>query len=175
MNKPPFFAWPTLPQGLVPPPPPDWLVGALQNQVVLVLNHILQQEPQAMDRLRRQAGRVVAVRWNPLDMALQATPAGLLALSAPGAEPDLRLTLTQAPATLARALWSGDKPAVDIQGDVILAAEVAWLFDNVRWDVEEDLSRWVGDAAAHKVFGGVNALVGALRGLRKPGAPVGGV
>ncbi len=50
---------------------------------------------------------------------------------------------------LAQSLLLGDKPAVDIQGDVQLAAEVAWLVDNVRWDVEEDLSRVVGDATAH--------------------------
>lgn len=39
-----------------------------------------------------------------------------------------------------------DKPAVSIEGDVQLAAEVAWLVDNLRWDVEEDLSRLIGDA-----------------------------
>jgi ubiquinone biosynthesis accessory factor UbiJ len=174
MNKPPFFAWPPLPQGLVPPPPPVWLVGAVQNQVLLVLNHILQQEPQAMDRLRRQQGRVVAVRWDRFDMALQASPAGLLAMAMPGAEPDLRLTLTQAPWALAQAVWSGDKPAVDIQGDVLLAAEVAWLFDNVRWDVEEDLSRWVGDAAAHQLVAGLKVVGATLQKTLKSRMPAGG-
>jgi ubiquinone biosynthesis protein UbiJ len=64
--------------------------------------------------------------------------------------PELTVTLTQtSPFALAQSVIAGEKPGVDIQGDVQLAAEVAWLVDNVRWDVEEDLSRVVGDAAAH--------------------------
>lgn len=175
MNKPPFFAWPPLPSGLTPPPPPPWLVEALQNQVVLVLNHILQQEPQAMDRLKRQQGRVVAVQWDRWGLLLQPTAAGLLALSPAATEPDLRLTLAQTPAALAQAVWSGAKPAVDIQGDVLLAAEVAWLFDNVRWDIEEDLARWFGDAVAHTAMAGVKTLASALKRWRQPGSPAGGV
>jgi hypothetical protein len=38
---------------------------------------------------------------------------------------------------------------VRIAGDVQLAAEVQWLVDHVRWDLEEDLSRVIGDAPAH--------------------------
>jgi ubiquinone biosynthesis protein UbiJ len=45
----------------------------------------------------------------------------------------------------------GDKPAVRIEGDVQLAAEVNWLVDHVRWDLEEDLARVMGDAPAHTV------------------------
>lgn len=30
-----------------------------------------------------------------------------------------------------------------------LAADVNWLIEHVRWDLEEDLSRLIGDAPAH--------------------------
>ena len=50
---------------------------------------------------------------------------------------------------LAQAVLRGDKPAVRIEGDVQLAAEVNWLADHVRWDMEEDLARIVGDVPAH--------------------------
>ena len=33
--------------------PPEWAVDELQNRVVLFLNHVLMQEPQAQQRLRR--------------------------------------------------------------------------------------------------------------------------
>ena len=39
--------------------------------------------------------------------------------------------------------------AIQIEGDVQLAADVNWLVDHVRWDVEDDLARIVGDAPAH--------------------------
>ncbi|MDV7402627.1 hypothetical protein RZS08_64995, partial [Arthrospira platensis SPKY1] len=90
------------------------------------------------------------VQWGVFELVLQATPAGLLTLCADGVTPDLRLQVTQtSPFELAQTLLQGDKPKVDIQGDVQLAAEVAWLVDHVRWDAEEDLSRLIGDAPAH--------------------------
>ena len=55
------------------------------------------------------------------------------------------------PLALAQTLLAGGKPPVEIQGDVQLAAEVAWLVDNLRWDLEEDLSRLLGDPVAHQL------------------------
>ena len=108
------------------------------------------QEPAATERLKRQCGKTVQVHWGRFTLGLQATPAGLLALAEDVPQPDLRLQLTEtSPLALAQTVLAGGKPQVDIQGDVQLAAEVAWLVDNVRWDVEEDLARLLGDAPAH--------------------------
>jgi ubiquinone biosynthesis protein UbiJ len=52
----------------------------------------------------------------------------------------------ESPFAIAQELIAGDKPAVRIEGDVQLAAEVNWLIDHVRWDIEEDLARLMGDA-----------------------------
>ena len=141
------------------PQPPDWLKSEVQNRVVLLLNHVLMQEPQAMDRLRRQQGKVVVLHAGQFVFSVQPTPAGLLGLAPASAPPDLRLTVQMtSPLTLLQTLAQGDKPPVDIQGDVQLAAEVAWLVDNVRWDVEEDLSRLEGDAAAYQLVAGLKTL-----------------
>lgn len=130
--------------------PPEWVVDELQNRVVLFLNHVLMQEKAAQDRLRRQKGKPVRIQWGDFHLTLAPTAAGLLERCAPGATPELSVTLTQnSPLAMAQSVLAGQKPGVDIQGDVQLAAEVAWLVDNVRWDVEEDLSRLVGDAPAH--------------------------
>ena len=59
----------------------------------------------------------------------------------------------------------GDRPAVRIEGDVQFAAEVNWLVDHVRWDVEEDLSRLIGDAPAHALGNMGRAIADALRNL----------
>ncbi len=132
--------------------PPEWVVDELQNRLVLFLNHVLMQESAAQDRLRRQKGKPVRVQWGDFHLTLAPTAAGLLERCAPGAKPELSVTLTQtSPLELAQSVLAGQKPGVDIQGDVQLAAEVAWLVDNVRWDVEEDLSRVVGDATANTI------------------------
>ena len=146
--------------------PPLWMVQEIQRRVVLLLNHVLMQEPEAMGRLVRQKGRVVQASWMQFSLRLQATPAGLLDLADADAKPDLMLTVTEpSPLSLAQAVFSGNKPAVRIEGDVQLAAEINWLVDHVRWDLEEDLSRVIGDAPAHAVGQAARAVADALRGL----------
>jgi ubiquinone biosynthesis protein UbiJ len=65
--------------------------------------------------------------------------------------PDLSLHISEAsPFALLQTLAQGDKPAMQVQGDVMLAADINWLVDHVRWDIEEDLSRLLGDAMAYQ-------------------------
>jgi len=146
--------------------PPPWLVEEMQRRLVLLLNHVLQQEPEAQARLKRQTGRLVEAHWRVFSVRLQATPAGLLELGSPAQQPDLTLTVTEeSPWSLAQGALRGEKPAVRIAGDVQLAAEVQWLVDHVRWDLEEDLSRVVGDAPAHAMGQAMRRVAEALRGF----------
>ena len=146
--------------------PPPWMVEELQRRLVLTLNHVLQQEPEAQARLKRQAGRLVEAHWRVFSVRLQATPAGLLDLGPITQIPDLTLTLTdESPWSLAQSALRGEKPAVRIAGDVQLAAEVQWLVDHVRWDLEEDLARVFGDAPAHALAGVGGRMAEALRGF----------
>jgi ubiquinone biosynthesis protein UbiJ len=144
--------------------PPAWAIHEIQQRTVLFLNHVLQQEPQAQARLVRLQGQVVEARWRSITLRLVATPAGLLDLAPDGKVPDLTLSITQDnPLQLAQAALLGDKPTVRIVGDVQLAAEVNWLVDHVRWDVEDDLARLIGDVPAHAVGNTARKVVGALR------------
>ncbi|MDH4463601.1 hypothetical protein [Acidovorax sp.] len=146
------------------PQPPQWLVHEAQQRIVLFLNHVLMQEAEAMERLVRQKGRTARVQWRAYSMALVVTPAGLLNLAPEGALPDLRLEVTEtSPLSLAQTALRGDKPAIRIEGDVQLAAEINWLVDHVRWDVEEDLARVIGDAPAHTVAQVAGRVAQALR------------
>ncbi len=146
------------------PTPPAWAIEEAHRKCILVLNHVLMQEPQAMQRLVRQSGRVVLAQWRSFSFKLLVTPAGLLDLADELATPDLSLVLTEeSPFALAQELLQGSKPAVRIEGDVQLAAEVNWLADNLRWDVEEDLSRIIGDAPSHMAVQACRKLSGALR------------
>ena len=160
---------------LPPLQPPAWVVGEAQRRIVLLLNHILIQEDEATTRLLRQKGRVVLIQWRLFAMKLVVTPAGLLDLATAEAAPDLVLAVTEeSPMALAQVMLRGDKPAVRIEGDVQLAAEVNWLVEHVRWDLEEDLARIMGDAPAHVLGQAARGLGQALRqflGLGLPNAP----
>ena len=144
--------------------PPQWLVSEVQHRVVLFLNHVLMQEEVAMERLVRQSGRVVQVQWRRIQMALKITPAGLLDLAEPQETPDLRVQVVdESPLALARDVLQGEKPSIRIDGDVQFAAEIQWLVDHVRWDVEEDLARIVGDTPAHWLANFGQRIAAALR------------
>ena len=144
--------------------PPPWAVHEIQHRAVLFLNHVLQQEPEAQQRLARQQGRVVQFQWRFVTVSFVPTPAGLLDLAPEGSVPELTLSVTEeSPLGLLRATLRGDKPAVRIAGDVQLAAEVNWLVDHVRWDVEDDLARIVGDVPAHTIGQAARRAVSALR------------
>jgi len=153
--------------------PPAYLIREIQQRIVLLLNHVLQQEPQAMARLIEQKGRRIGFQCGPFSLELSITPAGLfdLAQEEEGGEPDLFLRVQDGhPWRLMQILLRGDKPAMDVAGDVMLAAEVNWLVDHVRWDVEEDLARIMGDVAAHALMAAIKAAVQALRAWVQGGA-----
>jgi ubiquinone biosynthesis accessory factor UbiJ len=151
------------------PKPPDWLLHEMQQRVVLLLNHVLQQEPEAVARLKRQKGQIAGIESAWVAMKLIVTPAGLLDLAESDAEPDLSLkVLDTNPLSILQTLLSGDKPRMEVSGDVMLAAEVNWLVDHVRWDVEEDLSRILGDVPAHTLMKAVRGIGDTLKAFIAP-------
>ena len=148
------------------PAPPLWLLAEGRRRLVAVINHVLGQEPEALRRLMRQQGQVVVLRWRALSLALRVTPAGLWDVATPDLRPHLTLEITEASIlVLAQQALRGEKPVVRVEGDVQLAAEVNWLVDHVRWDIEEDLARVLGDAAAHQVAEFGRLLRKALAGF----------
>lgn len=162
--------------------PPVWLVVEAQRRLLLLANHVIQQEPEAVARLARLKGRNALFRWRDLSFRVAFTPAGLLDLAADDAAPDLTVAVTEdRPSALLQALATGQRPSVRIEGDVQLAAEINWLVDHLRWDLEEDVSRIVGDAPAHALGEAARMAARALRGwieaagqALRPGAGPGG-
>lgn len=154
--------------------PPAWFVDEGQQKLVLFMNHVLMQEKEAQQRLLRKKGSVVHVRWGVFALDLLITPAGLLDRAAAGARPDLLLAVVaESPDVVMQSVLAGKAPPVKIEGDVQLAAEIGWLADNLRWDVEEDLSRVVGDVPAHTLANGARQLLTGVRQFlaRGPKAP----
>lgn len=150
------------------PTPPDWLIHEGHNRIILLLNHVLQQEPEAMQRLARQKGRVVKFAWQQFTLLLTATPVGLVAVAAKPFDSnpkiDLLLEITDTNvADISQKIMRGDKPHVRIEGDIQLAAEVQWLTQHVQWDLEDDLARIIGDVPAHHAMNAARAVQSKLK------------
>jgi ubiquinone biosynthesis protein UbiJ len=140
------------------------MIDELRQRLVLLLNHVLMQEPQARERLVRHKGCCVRMQWRDFTLPFVATPAGLLEIASDALQPDLLLTVTEeSPVALVQSVLGGERPAVRVEGDVKLAADVNWLVDHLRWDIEEDLSRVIGDAPAHALGRAARGAADALR------------
>jgi ubiquinone biosynthesis accessory factor UbiJ len=115
-----------------------------------LLNRLLAAEPWARARLAPFAGDTLELRAPPLPtLRLRILEGGTV--EAGSADPALSMTLK--PELLA-ALGRGEEHAlraVEVQGNARLATEVLLLARHLRWDVEEELSRVIGDVAAHRV------------------------
>jgi len=127
------------------------------------LNHLLAKEGWARDKLAPFAGEAVELRAPPLPAVivtiLQDGRVEAGRVTAGGAAPALTVTVKP---ELLRALGRGEDHlmrAVEVAGNARLAAEVMLLARHLRWDAEEDLSRLVGDVAAHRIAEGARAFV----------------
>ncbi len=166
----------------VPIPLLSSLMPAVLDRALLWLNHVLAGEPLATQRLMAHSGREVTVQWQappgpwplPPEVVLAITPAGLCERIEPRAEMPprsgerggLRVTVVLPAPHQLPGLWLSDKrPEVKVEGDAQFAADVAWLAENLRWDVEHDLARFVGDAPAHELVRYGAGLREGLRGM----------
>jgi ubiquinone biosynthesis protein UbiJ len=116
------------------------------------LNRLLEAQPWARERLAPFAGMTLELRAPALPgLRFVILPGGRL--EAGGEEPALVVTLR--PQALPALVQSEEHfvRSVEVTGDARLAAEVLALMRHLRWDAEEDLSRLLGDAAAHRVMG----------------------
>ncbi|ATJ87275.1 SCP2 domain-containing protein [Ralstonia solanacearum] len=132
----------------------------LMQPLLLVLNHLLRQEPWAQAMLRPFAGRVAHFDLAPFALSLQVDAGGLVMAPEPGVEPAVRVVVPLAAA--AGDYATGGQAAVlkhvRIEGEAEFANVLSTLLRNVRWDAAEDLSRVFGDVLAQRMVRGAQSI-----------------
>ena len=122
------------------------------------INHVLRQNSWALERLRAHAGQSVRVEHFPFVTHVVITPGGEVDTAPANTTSDVTIRITPG---LGLRLMAQDPSAwndIPVQGDAALAASLQHVARNLRWDVEEDLSRVVGDIAAHRMVEGGRKL-----------------
>ena len=125
-----------------------------ESPLAAALNRLLQSEPWARERLRPFASETLELRAPPLpQLRFTITAEGGLAPATAANEPSLVVTI--GPDALAAAVKGEDHllRSIDVAGNAKLASEVMFLVRHLRWDIEEDLSKFVGDTAARRLTG----------------------
>lgn len=127
---------------------------------VSALNHILSGENWARERLRGFVGQHVRLLAGPVAVELAIDSEGIFQLRALGSEVVPAVTI-ELPADLPFRLLNGRDTifaAARLSGSADFAEALAFVFRNLRWDVEDDLSRLVGDIAARRLVRGGKAV-----------------
>ena len=114
-------------------------------------NHVLEPAPWARAKLSAHAGKVALFDVFPARLAFAVAADGRLQPAPQEAAPAVTIRLTHL--TLLEVLADGEEAwrKAEVTGDADFAAVISQVASNLRWDVEEDLSRVVGDIAAHRM------------------------
>ncbi|MEW6512448.1 MAG: SCP2 sterol-binding domain-containing protein [Pseudomonadota bacterium] len=123
------------------------------------LNHLLESANWARARLAPFAGRRARFAMPPFEFGFEVSSAGMVV-----ANPDPGLTdvVIRLPADTPFLLPQGlDRVMAQatVEGNAEFATELSFVFRNLRWDAEEDLSKLVGDIAAHRIVQGASRFV----------------
>ena len=124
----------------------------LSGPAAAAINHLLRGADWARARLQPFAGCRVRFEIPPVSAAFTVGADGCLLPSGFQTEPATVVRLTTW--TLIRLLWLHDESArqeAQVEGDAAFASALTGVLGGLRWDTEEDLSRLVGDVAAHRL------------------------
>lgn len=135
-------------------------MNPIEHVFIAALNHLLQSAAWGRARLAPFAGRGASLALGPATLRFAITREGYAASSddTPAAV-NISLPLGALPGLIGVA--DAASGGVRLEGDAEFAEALGFVLRNLRWDAEEDLSRLVGDIAAHRVGEGARAAARA--------------
>jgi ubiquinone biosynthesis accessory factor UbiJ len=124
----------------------------IQGLVLGALNHLLGQAAWARGQLQPFTGRKARFDMPPWQLSFAVTTDGCFEEVGEG---DVDVTITLPAETPLLALQGIDRAmaGAHVTGNAEFATALSFVLKNLRWDAEEDLSRLVGDVAAHRIAG----------------------
>ena len=153
--------------------PFDSLAALATGLPLRAANRLLGSAPWARDCLVPFAGEYIALSAAPLPLLLfRILPEGTLAQATPGQAACVTVTLTPA----AMASFAADPgpegrfaDEVGLAGDPALAAGIRQLLRHLRWDAEDSLAHWIGDAPARRVAAAAQSFANWQRAALRRG------
>ena len=123
----------------------------LQPLITNFLQHICSQNQWSKPYLVPFAGKTIQFDFALAKANIIILEDGSLAIGGETHAPDASI---YAPPSLLLRMMAGDEAAkmqFKVEGDTHLATEFSKVLQNMRWDVEDDLSKITGDIAANKI------------------------
>jgi ubiquinone biosynthesis protein UbiJ len=124
----------------------------LNQAAIAGLSHLIEAAPWARERLAPFVGKTARLSMPPLRLELAVTADGRLAETSTS-EFDVEVAL---PAHAPLSLLQGREEVMrlaKVSGAADFAEVLGGVLRELRWEAEEDLSKVVGDIAAHRLVG----------------------
>lgn len=131
------------------------------------INHLLAREPWARERLLRHAGKVALFDAGIASIRLKATADGMVQAAATDEPPAVTIRAKLSDLPLIAQNREHAFSYVQIEGDADFANTISQLSESLKWEVEEDLGKWIGDIAATRVVSGARAAAENARVTQK--------
>lgn len=123
----------------------------ISSPFIAAVNHVLEGADWARRKLTAHAGKTAAFDVFPLRFEVEVAADGTLCAAKAEAPAAVTIRLTHLNLIEALAGRESAWRSAEVQGDTEFAAAISQVAANLRWDAEEDLSRVVGDVAAHRL------------------------
>jgi ubiquinone biosynthesis protein UbiJ len=139
----------------------------LSTLLPAAINHLLVREPWARDKLAAHAGKILCMDAGVIAIKLKVASDGLLeqAITDGDADVTIRVKLSDLPLLMqsrGRAF-----SLLKVEGDAEFANTISQLSQSLRWEAEEDLSRWIGDIAATRLVAGARAALDTAQSTQR--------
>lgn len=126
-------------------------MAGFDKLIFSALNHLIREETWARERLRPFSGSQLLITAGPVSLSLRIDEHGLFALIDSTRSIDVVLALPADAPFKFLFDRNGLFSSVKLSGSADLAETLAFVFRNLRWDVESDLAKMLGDISARRM------------------------
>ena len=120
----------------------------IQKIKKIILDHLLSQNDWMQSKLVDHKNKIIIIKISNLKLILKVDENGLLHSLNEAEKFDCIIKLTVN--SFISQLINNNNSNISIEGDLELANQVAQVLKKIEWDIEEDLSKYIGDIPAIK-------------------------
>ena len=118
----------------------------IQKIKKIILDHLLSQNDWMQSKLVEHKNKIIIIKISDLKLILKVDENGLLHSLNEAEKFDCIIKLTVN--SFISQLINNNNSNISIEGDLELANQVAQVLKKIEWDIEEDLSKYIGDIPA---------------------------
>jgi len=114
-----------------------------------LINHLLNQNDWMQTKLQPYLGMVIVLEIDTLLLKFTVNNEGQLIVNDTENPPDAHIQMTLK--SLIQLITQKKKNGITVKGNLDLANEFSKVIENIEWEMEEDLSRFIGDIPAGEI------------------------